>query len=1280
MDQSLDQFIPVYPDLSKNDSQLVAFALAEIQELKYTKEREDRLKKGEYFKHQIAASRIAKTQNRLFIIDSPGTGKSCKLTLINEVLKSDTNLYRKFIFVTISGLIESLKSQVICKCTNDIYINDTGTYSATAAEIATSNKIKFSTSYTINSYDDFFKQIKNKTVDELNEEFAYSVISFDEVTELILTGFSERIYNKNSETISWTEKISDRITELYNINDMNDITIKNSELKYVQVWRFCHAVPTAKIIFASGIPYSNRPSEQFMLVNCLNDLDKQIDVPEYANNIFRFNLKMYEKYFNGIFLFVESSNIVAKPLYKGQKLPIKYKVEYPANDTDENPPIIIREYGSQMYLYKIELFGYQNEVLFENKKKIISGSVDISNDQMLCYVDINKNFNSSATNDQAVLSNLSDRTINGLYYKMLTCGMYTEIIRIEEERFKKSRLEGKPGPGLYFNYMYLVETLKSFAELFKAEGYEVLYKKDDFKFLSQTKKQYCGLGITTVSGLTKRKRVVFLSDQIPSEVREKILQIAGCADNIHGEYIQFLGGSKVMGIGVNIKNAVGMHRVFSEWNEANDKQSRDRVFREDGHDEIRLYLASQMPGENIDPYSFDIYIDLYNFCCYTRHFYVKSKYLEDLKLNDKYGVTMASENSPLIEMRDNEKYVIINPHNIIHIVGFCDSNILENVTGYELLINSYVKNGEIPYQKLSEKFNIPISSDIGNITNKSKYIILSLCGILYCVKQDSQIFHSFFQNYILLYHINCEFMKDYICDFYTNQCYFISKLNSSKLINVSMLYLSSTEIRSKQLEQKSFGTRRSFRHAKRFAIDCISDHERAFKTDGVNGTLECDYDVCNFTCASDVLSFQKKSDTSFLYEENTEFWNNHEVLYSKEIIKMCKEDIVKMFDLETSVEIKEIFNTLLTKYKREYFVNMAIYELVSEKYPIRDRFGFTNYISSSNDMLYIRRDFPNLLINNVNYSNYSKRLIVVDSNPDYRNQNQKDIKIIENIESIEIRNDIIKYVIENPSLNEYNEFKQYYNGIITLIASQIKNMNYSSIKILIERCFGRIAYSKYSELNPLIYNNPKYKLKDCDRIICNILYSIRCHQITGNYNFVHNQPESKQEAGYGKIKNVKTVVNKENVYIFNIIKDEVVWIQCNDQFFKDIAEQITNTINDSIESTITKVYTDQNGNQNSYKFKYYISYYDEKYRLTTFAEGNNRDGQDIGTIKESEIRTLIHEIINSPYLMMSEINRKIISEIPPRISLTDLRLKIITFFKDNGLVFWYNIPEIDGII
>ena len=1294
---SLENLIPIYSNLDDDDSQLILHQLAEFNTLEATKQVEKRAKPGDYYKHQLIRSRILYLRDRIFLIDEPGTGKSCSITVSNESFKESTNIFKKFYLIVNSSLKESMKNQVICKCTNNKYINDQGR-NATKSQVKMSGKESFKNNYELISYDDIYKNVKGKTSNELIKEFNYCVFSFDEVTTLVTLKFTSTNKRNNSNgTITWDEKIAkNEIKELSTIIDLDDQRIINSDIEYIQMWRLLHSIPNSKVIFASGTPIMNRCIEFLLLCNLLLPLNKQFNIEDFGKNIFHYNLKKFSPYLNGLMAYVKSSNVVARANYIGKKLEKKYLVEYPIDDTSDNPKIEIKSYDSQHILYRIEIFGYQSNKIYKNKEEISNGQVANKTEQFLLYVDFKEKTGVEGNNDEETLKFLEQSGINGLNIRMNSCAIYSEIYRIEVNALLNASKNGKPGPGVCFNYMDLTESaFGSLKKIFKSGGiFEVM---EDFTFLKQISGDYCNIGNLSFKGLIKKPRAVFLTgkeDETNASIREKIIQLAGSPDNIHGEYIQFIDGSSVMGIGVNIKNGKRFMRPLPEWNEAKDKQSRDRVFRDDGHDEIREDMANDIlakTGVRPNPYDLDIFVDVYNICAFTRYFYINSKYIKkflpSMNIKDKHPFNMKFDESNnkiiTVEKTSNEGLSMLIGHiNIVHLVGFCENNIAKGIHHKQIM--EYCITGDIPHVEISKKLNIDISSDLLNLTIDHVDIILCISGILYVSPINSEI-KDFLSDKILLYHNNCDFMKIYKNNFYKKECYAIllkDKLNSDiilasipipaildidyEMINVDMLYISPSEKQYIQLEEKSFGSRRFLRIAKRFALDCITDHERTYNNNDVNDSLDCDYEKCEYTCSSNVLTGETTKD--FIYKGGGEIWNNYEVLYSGLIIKQCKETIIKMFVGKSKIQILEIFEKLIPVCNREYFINIAIYELISNKVRLKDSFGFSVYISGNDTELFLMRDFPKYIKNIVNNSgDYIKKLIAITNEPDYRKFHSIDDILIDEIEKIYI----------NPNTPGYE------NLIVTTIINKINQLKmYPSNIILIERCFGRIAYNRTVEER---LRNPEYKEKQVDIFICGYIYPIRCFDSDNNDGkkiFYHNQPEINIIPKYGEI--TKLIKASDQFRIFYIQNGKPAWRNANSNELINLSEKAAADINNRISKQLTKIIPlqMQDGSIQNFDFHstYYISYYDGTYRLTNKTKGT---GENLDTLSNSSLKTCLNWLEKTNFIYLPG-NNQTIMKLKGIISTSSTKKKerneiLIKFFRDNGLIFSFSIEDVNNI-
>ena len=1305
----LEELIPYYPDLSHNDAQLILYAMAEFNTLEAKIGVEKRVKPGEYYKHQQVLSRLSKIRDRILLLAETGTGKTCGFVSFDELLKSDTDLFKAYYYITLDSLIETSKRQIICKCTNNKYINDKGRSGAKKNEVAKSDRDSFKENYILMNYYELYIEIVGKSADELREKFGHCVFNMDEITEIINVDYTTA--NKVGVTngiITWEETINQELLMLNTITDIDDPRIRYAHkekkfneyeyaekvrielgmekhfhyspcAQYIQIWRMLHAVQDiSKAILATGTIIKNRPSEALIIANLALPMDKQFNLAEFASNIFTYNLKRFAPYLNGLISYVKSSNIVAKPNYIGKKLPIKYNIMYPVDDTSDYPEIKTREFNSGIVLYKVELFNHQARKFYSNIQEIMNNKIESSDEQYICYVDTNGNYGNEARFHSGGLNFLCESLLN----RMNCAAVFSEIYRIELSAYRNG---GEKGPGVCFNYLPLTNTvLDPLKKIFSTGGvFEVLHEEKHFEFLHKTitGSGYCETISSKVSVMSYKPRAVFLTGETKRETIDLILDFAGSPDNVGGKYIQFINGSKVLNIGINVKNGKRFTRAYPGWNEADDKQAKDRVFREDSHDEIRKQIVQDIyneTGELLDLYhprvNELVKIDVYNMCAFSRFFYVANSTIEydvgNLPKFPKPKLFDLVNRTVVHEIINGEKNFLLKFDKIYHLVGFTDNPDILKYNNTQVL--EYCKYGE------TLELDVDISRDLSNLTIDRKYIIFCYSGVVSVYRYDKDIKNKFEDN-LLLYHDNCDFMKNYMNGIYINECKLIRLLHTDivlgdavegrdyKLYNVNMKYLSSSEEKYIELEKKSFPARRLLRIFKRSALDYKVNKIRTYHDDGVDYSLDCDYDVSNYTGICEALP--GKSEDSFIYEDGNEFWTNYEVLYSANIIDECKEKIIHILSINNRIRISDIFRELLVTCNRDYFINMAIYDLVSNRYKICDTFGISSYICSNDYELFLNREFPKMITNIPHsFTDSTRNLIAIKNNPDYRTFFDDDKLIIEDIESLHV--DVT---------NEYSN-----DILLNEIIQRMKKMTYSSYKVLLERCFTRIAYDYYRRTG--LYNSDANQKKQVDDLVCGVIFSVRCvgHILSsGEKIFFHNQQKTSKNDKYNESNALLNFLGE--ISILSINQTEAKWIVVNKEeeidFLKDIA---VGFIRDKIDSILTKETTIirvTDGTQSNFTFhsQYYLSKYNGTYRII----GPNIN-RNIANIGHADIKPHLENILRS-YLcgditgvyynnIMALNYTRISALLQPSIFNKDL---LKEFFIDNNLVFKFSLDEIN---
>lgn len=1298
----LEELIPYYPDLSHNDAQLILYGMAEFNVLEAKKGIEKRVKPGEYYKHQQVLSRKAMISNRILSLAETGTGKTCGFVSFDELLKDNTDLFKKYYYVTLDNLIDSSKRQIICKCTDNKYINDKGGLKAKKAEILKSNKDSFKENYVLMNYYELYTEIVGRSAAELREKFGHCVFNLDELPDIINVDFTTvtKIENDKDGIIIWNEAISQELIMLNSITDLDDPRIryanKNKEFnnyeyaekkrielgmdqvfyyngfaQYIQIWRMLHAVQDiSKVIAGTGTIIKNRPSEALIIANLLLPLDKQFNLSDFSANVFTYNLKKFTPYLNGLISYVKSSNVVAKAKYMGKKLPIKYKVLYPEDDTSDNPRILVREFNSDYTVYKVELFMHQARKFYFNSEDIMSKKIESKDNQYICYVDTNGSYGTEASNHVGGLNFLS----NNILSRMECSAVFSEIYRIELSAYHKAISEGKEGPGVCFNYLPLTDTvLHVLKQIFSTGGlFDVLSEDKDFEFLTQISSGtgYCDMVSSKISYLRPKPRAVFLTGKTSRETIDLILDFAGSPDNVDGKYIQFINGSKVMNVGVNVKNSKRFTRAYSGWNEADDKQAKDRVFREDGFDELRKKYVKDIyekEGRVVDLYDEEvnqsIAVEVYNMCAFSRFYFIKRSNIEIINSTPVFPSVNLYETKNIdgninvvSEIINGETNYLLNLGKIYHLIGFTDNIKISRYHGIQVL--EFCKYGD------ELILDVEISKDLNNLLKGSKYIVLCRAGIIF-VHEYNDVFKSALNNGLILYHDN--FMRNYMNGTYIDEFQLIqliqkeNSLDEYKLYPITMKYLSSSEEQYIELEKKSFPARRMLRIFKRFAIDNKVNKQRTYHDDGVDYSLDCDYDVCNYTSISEVLPEESKD--SFIYKDGNKFWTNYEILYSANIIDECKQKIIEMISIKHRVKISSIFRELLPKYLREYFINMAIYYLISERYKIYDSFGMICYICSSNDELFLNREFPKIISNIVNrFNENTKSLIAITNNPDYREFFNNDMIIIEEIEDLHV--DV---------MNEKSKEYLLYN-----IIEKMKNMTYISYRLLLERSLTRIAYETYRSLG---VKTDLYQKKQVDDLICGIIFAVRRFKYVrpdGEIFFFHNQQTKKINHKYSEATNLLKFSGEIRVLTIN--GNNPKWITTNDEFLRNYASAEIERRVDKIKTINLNVIRISDGYEGfiTIKSDYYLSLYNGIFRIM-----GPSFSRDIKSISDTIIKSHLLNIFNSLLCQdlsktyynndrMNE-NYRIISTL--LVSFNKELLK--KFFIDNGLFFNFSINEID---
>jgi hypothetical protein len=132
MELQMDELLAFYPPRRDPEIQTLISAKKEFRELASDPFEVLKRIRGDYFKHQKLIEKFIEHYNTLILYHETGTGKSCAITAASEVLKrhhfdnlsSDPHLSyieRAYIIVKNDTLLDRMKDEIICRCTDGIY-------------------------------------------------------------------------------------------------------------------------------------------------------------------------------------------------------------------------------------------------------------------------------------------------------------------------------------------------------------------------------------------------------------------------------------------------------------------------------------------------------------------------------------------------------------------------------------------------------------------------------------------------------------------------------------------------------------------------------------------------------------------------------------------------------------------------------------------------------------------------------------------------------------------------------------------------------------------------------------------------------------------------------------------------------------------------------------------------------------------------------------------------------------------------------------------------------
>jgi len=138
-------------------------------------------------------------------------------------------------------------------------------------------------------------------------------------------------------------------------------------------------------------------------------------------------------------------------------------------------------------------------------------------------------------------------------------------------------------------------------------------------------------------------------------------------------------------------------------------------------------------------------------------------------------------------------------------------------------------------------------------------------------------------------------------------------------------------------EMKEIKIKNVERIMKKNSIDCCLLKQNNVRSDDVDYSLECDYKKCNYKCNIECNNLTEKEIDN----------DTHDLIYHTTEVNNLKKNIIKLFKYDSKwsqVDIEKQLKVELNRAEVDEYLDYSLYELVSEKEIIEDKYKRKGYI------------------------------------------------------------------------------------------------------------------------------------------------------------------------------------------------------------------------------------------------------------------------------------------------------------------------------------------------
>jgi hypothetical protein len=600
MDAEIEDFIPVYPRQTDPDIQIKVAAKKEFRDFAAATS-EKPPERASLFAHQRLFERIMRVYDRMLLISEPGTGKTLSYLAATEYLKAHSMYKRAYIIGPGPTVLADARRQLVCKAA------PFGVYETRAIDTARNARSRenlltrvIKGFYTFESYKKFANTLAKKSDKEVESEYSGCIFIVDE---------AHNITNQDS---------------------------KHTSL-YYSFERVFSIARRTKIILTTATPMVNRVDEIGTLMNLILPEERKFPPDFDFEGITGEDVVSRCK---GFVSYVRSEGLLASSEYIGVQANERGIGE---SLPDQARPVIfetpmgdLQEAAYANFFSKTLVDGKKLEnAFFRNPLQIsafvfpdgsfggiVDGSVPSDaiesetfspNEGIAKYVERLKNGDYDFKRDRGATAAFAKWKHSGgaRTFKDWIAGVGRpegtppthNLARISCKAARIIEIENAAGPGSGTSFVYS-ETKNGggavmLAMCFKAFGYARFLPKPSQTEVSEDEDRleamdpYCA---TSKGGresedldlvLGKRPRYALLTAKdLSKHQKDEIFRVFNSPQNVNGEYIKVLIGSKITRDGINLHHVERVHIFIPQFTVSGMIQAVARAMRATSHNEL----------------------------------------------------------------------------------------------------------------------------------------------------------------------------------------------------------------------------------------------------------------------------------------------------------------------------------------------------------------------------------------------------------------------------------------------------------------------------------------------------------------------------------------------------------------------------------------------------------------------------------------------------------------------------------------------------------------------